>query len=250
MLTLILQLAVAAALAVFAVASLLVARQARIPEPHCTAWKVTAIMFLPYAALQVLQTLLATGAYFAGEGHPLYRAYLFVAPVGNHSRTFVAFVFYAALFLLARRGSLSPRQLRGTGWAIAAGLLAGAAVGLGEGPLVQVRHYINTAFADMAGFAVMGVLLLYLMVRDTVDRDLWFCIALHGITSIFGVLYLTATSLMGLEAHGSIIWQLHAIRLFTMGLVAALALHRYRSARRGREVRGLVPARRMQSVLA
>lgn len=249
MVTLTLQLAVATAVAMFAVLALLISRQPRgVPEPHRTAWRVTAIVFLPYGVLQLSQNVLAAAAYFAGEGHPLYRAYLVVAPVGNHSRTFVAFAFYAVLYLLARQGSLSPRQMRGAAWATAAGLVAGGAVGLGEGPLVAVRHYINTAFADMAGFAVMGVLLLYLMVRDTVDRDLWFSIALHGITSLFGVLYLTAVSLMGIDAHTPI-WQLHAIRLFTMILVALLALHRYRSARDGRTVSGLVPARRVQTVL-
>jgi hypothetical protein len=250
MITLTLQLAVAAAVAAFAVLSLLIARQHRgVPEPHRSAWRVTAIVYLPYAVLQISQNTLAAVAYHVGEGHPLYRAYLVLAPVGNHSRTFVAFAFYAVLYLLARRGPFTPRGFRGVAWATAAGLLVGAAVGVGEGPLVAVRHYIDTAFADMAGFAVMGALLLYLMVRDTVDRDLWFSIALHGITSLFGVLYLTRVSVMGMQAPTQI-WPLHAIRLFTMLLVAALAVHRYRMARRGRPVPGLLPDSRPATLLA
>lgn len=249
MLTLFLQLAVPVVLGAFAVLSLLISRQPRgVPEPHRTAWRVTAIVYLPYTAVQLAQNLFACAAFFAGAGHPVYQAYLWVAPAANHSRTFVSFVFYAALFLLARRGSLSPRQLRGVGWATAAGMLGGAALGLEEGPLVAVRHFINTAFADIFGFVVLGALLLYLIVRDTVDRDLWFGISLHGIISLLGALYLTAMSLIG-YGRPSQIWQLHLIRVFTMLLIAGFALHRYRRARQGIAVPGMVPENRFRTAL-
>jgi hypothetical protein len=249
MLTLFLQFFVPVVLGAFAVLALLISRQPRgVPEPHRTAWRVTAVVYLPYTAVHVAQSTFACVAYFAGAGHPLYHAYLWVAPMTNHSRTFVSFVFYAALFLLARKGSLSPRQLRGVGWATAAGMLAGAGLGVAEGPLVAVTHFINTVFADIAGFVVLGALLLYLIVRDTVDRDLWFGISLHGILSLVGALYLTAMSLIG-YGRPSGIWQLHLIRLVTVSIIVAFALHRYRKARQGIAVHGMVPINRYRAAL-
>lgn len=249
MLTLFLQLAVPMVLCAFAVLALLISRQNRgVPEPHRTAWRVAAIVYLPYTTLHVAQSLFACAAYFAGAGHPVYRAYLWAAPVANHSRTFVAFVFYASLFLLAWKGSLSARQLRGVAWATAAGMLVGAGLGVGEGPLLAVTHFINTAFADIAGFVVLGALLLYLIVRDTVDRDLWVAVTLHGIISLLGALYLTAMSLIG-YGRPSGIWQLHLIRLVTVAVIAGFGLHRYRKARQGIAVPGMVPENRLRAAL-
>jgi hypothetical protein len=249
MLTLFLQLAVPVVLGAFAVLALLISRQPRgVPEPHRTAWRVAAIVYLPYTAVHLSQNLFACAAYFAGAGHPVYRAYLWAAPLANHSRTFVSFVLYAALFLLTWRGSLSPRQLRGVAWATGAGMLIGAGLGVAEGPLLAVTHFINTAFADIAGFVVLGALLLYLIVRDSVDRDLWFAVALHGIISLLGALYLTAMSLIG-YGRPSGIWQLHLIRVITMLLIAGFALHRYRKARQGIAVPGMVPENRLRAAL-
>jgi hypothetical protein len=247
--TILLQIAVAAALATFAVLSLLVARQGHgMPASHRAGWQVTAIVFLPYTALQVCQNLFAGAAYVAGEGHPAYSTYLVVAPLANHSRTFLEFALYSGLVLVARRGALSPRALRAMA-AVAAGfMMLGVAVGAGEGPLLAVRHYVNTALIDMAGFVVLGLLLLYLLAHDTVDRDLWLSLTLHGITSIFGVLYLTSFTIFGYGGQ-SPIWQLHVIRLCCNVAVALLALHRYRMARLGKPVPGLLPAPRTTAML-
>lgn len=250
MVTVLLQIPVPCLITVFALLSLHIGRQPRVPEPHRTAWRVTAIAFLPYAVVQVAQVLLATTAFFVGEGHPLYRAYLWMAPLGNHSRTLVAFAFYGVLYVLARRGVLSSRGVQLAGWATVGSMLLGALLGVMEGPLGAVRHFINTALIDMVAFAVMAGLLLYMIVRDTVDRDLWFCIALLGFASIFGVLYLTAMAYIGIDSRFPIDWQLHIIRIVLIGGVVALAAHRYRAARRGRPVPGMVPASRQAAMLA
>lgn len=250
MVTVVLQLAVAAALGVFSVLALLISRRHRaVPEPYRTGWRVTAIVFLPYTVIQLTQNVFAAAAFAVGAGHPLYRTYLWLAPLANHSRTFVAFALYGALFFAARRGTLTARQLRGVGWAVLGSMLLGVAVGVGEGPLLALRHFVTTALIDMVAFVVFGVLMVYLIVRNTIDRPLWFSITLHGITSVFGVLYLTGLTLFGYGAP-SPIWQLHAIRLAGNSGLALLALHRYRMALRGRPVGGLVPEGRVSGSLA
>lgn len=233
---------------VFAVLAFLVGRQPRgVPEPHRSAWRITAMVYVPFAAVLQLSNLFACVAFFLGAGHPAYDAYIKIFPAANHSRTFVAFAFYAALLLLARRGGLTPRQMRGVKWAIAAAMLVGAVIGVMEG---SDRHFINTVVVDMVAFGVLAPLLLYMMVRDTVDRDLWFCLTLLGITSLFGALYMTAMTYFGYEGTFSIDWQLYIIRGIMTGLVTVLAAHRYRMARRGKPVTGLLPAPRTQSILA
>jgi hypothetical protein len=247
--TILLQIAVAAALGTFAVLSLLIARQPHgLSGSHRAGWQVTAIVFVPYTLIQLSQNLFAGAAYVAGEGHPVYRTYLWLAPLANHSRTLLEFALYCGLFLVVRRGALSTRELRGVALAAAGFMVLGAAIGAGEGPLLAVRHYVNTALIDIAGFVLLAILLLYLLARDTVDRDLWFSLTLHGVSSIFGVLYLTALTIFGYGGR-SPIWQLHVIRLCCNLAVTLLALHCYRMARQGKPVPGLLPAPRETAML-
>lgn len=242
MTTLVLQASVALLRIVFCLLALLIARRMAGDPRHRGAWLITGVVLGVYSLNNLVQVTFATVAYLVGPEHRLYEMYMGFAPVGNHSRTLLVFVLYGALVWLALRGPLTAVR-----WGVVLGaallaMLAGALLGWSEGPLDIARHFPATAMLDIIGFVALGTVLLLLMVRDTVDRFLWFSLATYGFTSIIGVLYLSAMAWF--YTPGSWTppnWQIQLWRAVLALVMVGLAARRLRLARRGKPVRGLLP---------
>ncbi len=251
MITVTLQLAVAVALGLFSAAALLATRSIQEPGPRRDSWLVTGVAFAFYAAISLVQMSGAVAAFRSGAGTPLYEAYLAVAPAGNHARTLMLFGFYGLLAWIALRPRRSARPL---GWVLGVVLAfgaAGAAFGIAEGRFDAARHLSATAVLDTVGFLLLGAVLILGMQRDSIDRILWICLALHGFRSLFGVLHLSAMAWF--HVPGSWIppaWQIHVLRLVLLSAQVAFAVHRVILSRRGKTVPGLIPTTERRPALA
>jgi hypothetical protein len=249
--TVTLQFAVAVALALFGVFALLAARFVREPGPRRDSWLVTGVAFGFYGAISLFQMSFAVVAFRAGPETRLYEAYLAAAPAGNHARTLLLFGFYGMLAWVALRprGS-APAVARIVAVVLAFGV-AGGVFGAVEGPFVAARHLPATAVLDTVGFLLLGSVLILGMQRDSLDRILWICIALHGFRSLFGVLHLSAMAWFAVPgAWAPPAWQLHVFRLVLLSAQVGFAAYRVLLARRGRTVPGLLPSTEPRPTLA
>lgn len=243
--TLVLQVAVALLLVVFGVGATVAARAMGTPGMHRESWRVTGILFVVYAAINLVQVTFATAAYFAGPGTALYDGYLAAAPSGNHVRTLLLPVLYVTLGVIALRRTVGGSRLLGLWAGIATAVVAGALYGQYEGSLEAARHFSATAVLDAAGFLLLGGALILAIQRDSMDRLLWACLAIHGFRIILGVLYHTGLAWFGVPGGWAPpAWQMHTVRVVLIGAQIALVLHRIRLARRGVPVQGLAPTGR------
>lgn len=245
MTTLVLQSVFPLLLVVFSVVAIVIARRIRELAPsHSDAWLVTGLVLGTCALSGLVQGVWAIAAYAAGAGTGVYERYLVAAPVLNHGRTFLLFVLYAFLALIALRGRLHRFGLGALAVCGVAALLAGGVYGHQEGGLQAFRHYPATAVIDTAAFIVLAAVLLVLLSRNVVDRLLWFALACMGIQSIIAVLFLIAAAWVDVPGSWSPpFWMIHAMRLFFIGVMVALAVTRYRAARAGVPVAGLLSRR-------
>lgn len=240
--TLVLQVCVSLLRVAFAVYAVKVALQMRRDEgAHREAWLATAVTFVIYGANMVVQDVVGVWAYFAGPQAPVFAFYLRMAPVFNHMRTFMMFAFYGAFLLLPLTGWPERTRRKAFLAGLGATIVAGSAMGWLEGALTGARHLPNTAFIDIAAFALLGAALMVAMFKDTMDRYLWLAIALYGFTSILGVLYLTALSWFGSGQWTPPVWQNPASKAILAIAMVWLAARRLQLARRGARVSGLMP---------
>ncbi len=241
MITLLLQNVLALTLVYFAVVAILAGRATPAAAgEHRAAWIGTGVIFLAYGLNMIVQAAWGTTAFFAGASAAVYRGYVEVAPVFNHSRTFLLFVLYAMLAFVALRGSRKGSLVL-LFLAIATALALGGAYGLMEGRIQAARHFSSTAVIDTGGFILLGGVLLLLLVRNAVDRLLWFALALQGVFSILGVVFLTAMAWADTAYSWTPpFWSLTLVRCILALGMAALATRRLSDARRGIRSSGLL----------
>ena len=240
MLVLILQNLVSAALLAFAVFALGVARRTRRGVGK-DGWLVTGVVFAVYTVDKIAQGVLGALAFAAGPGAPVYDLYLRLAPMADHSRTFLVFAFYGSLAALPFRNRLGRAAVPLFAAAIVGSLVLGAAFGWWEGTFNEQRHYTTTALIDTGGFIILASVLFFLMLRDAIDRHLWFVVATYGFTSITGVLYLMAFSWLRIPgAFTPPLWHLQVLRLIFALVMVGLAARRLQMARNGLAVAGLL----------
>jgi hypothetical protein len=239
--TLVLQTLVAALLVVFAIVCAAIARRARGVGAQQTSWRIMAGVFGAYAAVYLAHALFAVAAYVLGPGARVFSAYLAVTPALNHSRTFLLFVLYALLGMVALRAPharLSSAIVAGT---IGLALAAGASLGMAEGALDVARHFPTTAAMDTAGFLMLGVVLILAIHRDSMDRLLWIALALHATSIVVGILYFTVLAWFDTPgAWRPPSWHIHLIRTLLIAGQIAIAVWRFRIEARGGPVPGLI----------
>ena len=244
MTTLLLQVLSSLVRAAFAIMALRAARSMHKWErQHQLAWLATGLTFAPYSALMLFQDFFAVRAFMAGVGSPELKFFLWLSPLCNHGRTFMMLGLYATLVALPFTVRWTDRR---RAWAFAlvvgVGFLAGVGVALVEGSLTG-RHFANAAFIDIAGFAVVAGTLFMSMYRDSVDRYLWMSMAMYAFTSLAGVLYFTALSWFASDdAWTPPAWQKPMVIVVLGVVMVGLAWKRWRLAKRGAVVHGLMPA--------
>lgn len=241
MLTLGMQTIVALLLLTFGFIAQRIGARARSDGPHRDAWTVTGWVFLAYAGVYALQMAFAFVAFWSGPGKIL-EAYLRVSPAGNHARTVLLIVLYGLIAVVALRSPRYGMSRRLLALAISAGIATGGLIGMLEGRIDAARHFSATAVMDTFGFLVLGAVLVLSIHKDSVDRFLWACLALHATRIIVGVLYHTVFAWF--DAPGSWtppFWQMHLIRVVLISAQIAIAVHRLRLEIRGGPIRGMVP---------
>lgn len=250
MLTLALQTLVFALLGVFGVHGVRVGKVLPASSRYRTGWVLTGATFILFSVNALVQSTLAASAFFSGRGTAAYDFYLSVSPAINHSRSFMIFGLYFALAALLWNPHPPRSRLILLSLVPVVAMFFGAGYGAIEGDFDRVRHYSTTAVLDTFGFIAMGSLLFASMLRDTLDRFLWFSLAASGLMSLMGVIFLSAMAWIGVPgAWGPPNWLLPAVRLlFGLGMVG-LGYARYRLARKGSAVPGLLAPERSKSVM-
>ncbi|HET7232080.1 MAG TPA: hypothetical protein VFJ16_18885, partial [Longimicrobium sp.] len=197
MLTLWLQNLCALLLLVFAVCACLAATRLPKGDVQRAGWMVTGAVFMVYTLDMVVQDVFGTWAYYAGANTPVMDFYLRLAPIADHSRTLLMFALYGLLLAVPFRERFGGAAPRLAAAAIAVSLLAGGVLGWHEGVFRPERHLTLTAQIDTFGFMVLSGVLLFSMFRSSMDRLLWFTLAVYGITSVLGVLFLQLIAWVG-----------------------------------------------------
>jgi hypothetical protein len=245
--TLVLQSVCTLLLAAFTALALLVARRLR-PEhgDSHAAWLVVGVVFSVYVLDKAVQEVFGVWAYFAGPEAPVFKFYLQLLTIADHSRTLLIFVLYGSLLALPFRHRLGGRARWIFLSAIAAALAAGALLGWAEGPFEPSLHLTRTAEIDTAGFIVLGSTLLFLMFKTDVDRFVWFSVAMYGFTSVLGVLFLSNIAWIKIVDWTPTPWSMQLMRCFFAAVMVAAAWRRYRLAVEGRRVPPMLEPMRTQ----
>lgn len=236
----------------FAVLALLVGRRLT-PEAGSRrrAWQMVAFVYLLFAICHATQILFAITAFVLGPESSVFRAYLWWAPIGNHSRTLLVWSLYVSLGVLAFRGEAGWPMLRRLYPALAVGMLVlGGMIGRGEGAFNLVKHLTNTSLMDAVGFLGLATLLFVSMLRDTVDRALWFALLAYGCHSVVSSLFIAALAALGTGAWTPAPWAMEASRIAFSSAMVGMAVWRLRLARRGVSLPGLLGPERHRPVLA
>lgn len=237
---------------VFAILAVRIGLRTSIQPPvNRWAWLTTGLIFLLYAVDDLTQLSFGTLAFLQGPEAASYSAYMRWAPIANHSRTFLVWSIYILLTVLAFTRP-SRRVLRYGFPGIAAGmLLIGVWLGWSEGSFEAARHLSATSLMDAVGFVALTVMLFLTMVRETVDRALWFSLVCYGFASMVSSLFLAAMAWFNVEDTWtpSPLW-MEGIRLGFAVIMVGLGLWRLRRARENRHVPGVLGSMRDRPVLA
>ncbi|SOD03921.1 hypothetical protein SAMN05216486_1203 [bacterium JGI 053] len=238
---LVLQVAVAALTLGFGLLALRVA-----PGPGTStrtgAWYLAGITFTLDGLLGTVHASAGAAAMaIAGRGTPFYLEYLRWTPLGDDARTLLVLGFAVGLvwLVLLERPVPARRVVLGS----AAGLVvAGAMVGLAEGPLEQGG--VHFSVLSLLG-AVMGLLMfvaLYRgMLRGTVDWLLWTALALYAAHQALSSNFQTALAWAGYTGGWSppvlgIMWSAMVVAC----VMLACSMRRLAIARAGGDPPGLL----------
>jgi hypothetical protein len=237
----------------FALTALWIARV--LPEHAGTqrhAWRITAFVFLVYAASHLTQAVSAAMALRQGPGSPVYETYVRWFPMANHSRTLLVWSLYLCLGMLAWKGASAWRTLRYAYVPLALGMMVlGGMIGWWEGPFDPVRHLSNTSLLDVVGFLVATSVLFVTMLRGTIDRALWFAIFLYASSSVVSSLFIAALAWINVaDAWTPRPWVMEVSRVSFAVAIVAMAVWRLRLARRRIPLPGLLGAERVRQMLA
>jgi hypothetical protein len=237
---------------VFAVVALMVGRALPVHAgSQRMAWQMTGLVFVIFSAVDMAQLVFGTAVFLLGAEHPLYAVYMRWAPIANHSRTLVVWSLYLGLGALTFGGAPVLARLRRAHAGLAVAMLcAGGVIGWVEGPFDAARHLSLTSVMDAAGFIVLTILLFVLMLRDTVDRAMWFAILFYGSSSVMSSLFLAAIAWINAHAWTPHPWVLEISRVAFTTAMVSMAVWRLRLARRGTPLPGLLGTTRPRPVLA
>jgi hypothetical protein len=223
------------------VASWRVAEQPRMDDPfHRAGWGVVGVAFVVFGIDLFVGNVLQCLALWGGAASPPWRFYFAVAPMLDHSRTFLALGGLAALVVLALlKAPPGPRDRRAARVLLGVGLAIGAAIGLAEGPLAIGRHLFVVVLWDVVELlAILGTLFV-LLLTNRADRWLWALLAAYGCSLALGIFWISLLTRFG-EGWNPPPWTTHAVRDFFYAAMLAAAMVRHRDARRGTPVHGMM----------
>jgi hypothetical protein len=226
-----------------AVAALLVVR--RLPprggvQRH--SWQAMAFIFMVYSVTDVVQVTFGSITYAAGPESAVWPVYMRWMPIFNHSRTLVMWSLYGVLAVLAAGGERAWPVLRYAYAPFALGMFAcGALLGYAEGSFDMVKHLSYISMMDAGGFMALATLLFVTMLRDSVDRALWFALLAYGCHSVVSSLFLAALTWSSTKG----VWtppmaMMEMIRVIFTSAMLAMVVWRLRLARRGVSLPGLL----------
>lgn len=240
--TFILQSVAAVVLAATGVAALAAVRgSGGFPERFRLTWRITGLTFLAIGVSALLQNVHGGRALLGGEGSAAWNGYLRWAPAWNHSREGIPF----ALALLLAGCALAPARLRlhhpwtaplVLGATVALGMLAGWA----EGPLSFGTHYTRVAVIDAVALLFVISALAAAMVADVVDRLLIATVVAHAIPLPLNALWFSWMVEYRDAGWSPSPFSMQLYRVTFDLLCVALAVRRWRLARRGAYVPGLL----------
>jgi len=222
-------------------ASRAVAAQPRLDDPfHRAAWRVVGVTFIVFGTDLFVGNVLQVLALAGGNPSPALTAYFAVAPMLDHSRTFLALGGLAALVVLGVLKAPPGPRFWTLAWALlAAGLAVGAILGVVEGPLVIGEHLFGVVLLDVVELlAILGALFV-LLVTNRADRGLWALLAAYACSLALGIFWLSLLTRFG-EGWNPPTWTTHAVRDFFYTAMLAAAVARLLAARRGRQVYGMM----------
>ncbi|HYH81726.1 MAG TPA: hypothetical protein VEX86_18110 [Longimicrobium sp.] len=207
---------------------------------HRAAWRVVGVMFVVFGIDLFIGNILQVLAFVDGTPSPALTFYLRVAPVLNHSRTFLALGGLAALVVLAvLKAPPGPRYWR-LAWALlGVGLALGAVLGVIEGPFSITGHLFAVVLWDVVELLVILSTLFVLLVTNRADRWLWALLAAYASGLALGIFGLQLLIRFGIGWNPPT-WTIHAVRDFFYATMLAAAFVRLRAARRGRPVHGML----------
>lgn len=238
--TMYLQIAVAAVGTAIGVFALRVARLARsAPQVHRTTWQVSGLLFLLMGIDGLLQSVFGSAAILAGPDAPVWTHYLRWAPALNYSRSAPEVVFVAVLVECVRRRGTRPPAMASVALLLLAGAAVGAALGWLEGPLQASRHYERVAVIEGILFALWAFGLSAAVLADVVDRALLYVLALWISPLPLNVIWFSWLARIDTGVWVPRPFDLQLYRLALNAVVLAVAIHRWRLARRGIPVAGL-----------
>ncbi|HEU4885217.1 MAG TPA: hypothetical protein VFT45_23345 [Longimicrobium sp.] len=242
MLTMVFQWASLSAYAVFGVLALLVGARDRAARPeHVMAWSLSGVAFTLHGVNAAAQVGFGTWAYAAGEGTPVYVAYMRFGTLFNHSRTFALLAFAVALIVLARRATLPRHFLRFSTAGILACMALGAFAGFMEGAFIASRHFVAVAQWDVVELLAMLIALFALLLSSRVDRLLWFALCVYAFSLALNVVWFAALSRWGVPGEWSPKpWHAQFYRFLLTSLMVAIAIRRLQLWKQGKPVPDLL----------
>lgn len=242
MLIFLVQSAVSLPKLVIGILAIRVAREGGIaPQSQRMTWFVVGAAFSLSAIDGLAQSAAGGWALLAGPGTPVFEQYLRLAPAANHSRTFLGIGMGLLLTLLAGFRSAGGVGRGAVLALLGLSMIAGAAVGFHEGPLSASRHAEAAARFDMIETWAILLALLLSLLSYSLDRVLWFALFIHAVRQSWNALWSSAFAWADVpgawvpSAVGT-----HMIAIGAWSLMAALAYHRLRLARRGIPVPALL----------
>jgi hypothetical protein len=217
----------------------------RFPSPnpyHRAGWRLTGAAFLVHGVDLLVQNVFGGIALAGGAGSGAMDAYLEWMPLLNHSRTFLLDGLLLGLLLLAAYRSAPDRRF----WRIAAGLLAagfvaGTALGIAEGRFTEAGHYSAVSVWDVAELLLLMATLFAFLLTSRADRALWGLLSAYGISLALGVFSFTLLTQIGMvDSWHPPPWSVQVQRMVFHLMMVAFAAWRVGAARRGTPVSAML----------
>ncbi len=241
-LTLILQFATAVLhMATGAAALAAVRRPGGFPARFRLTWRVAGWALLLMGINGVLQDVHGARAIAGGQGSAVWDGYMRWAPAWNHSREAVSFALAALLLACATARGRAWLERRGAAAAaLAAAMAAGALGGWLEGTLDYDAHFSRIAVLDSAALLLLIAGVAAAMLADVVDRFLIVALVTYAVPLPLNALWFAWMTMSGDGGWRPSPSTMGMYRVLFAAAVCAVAVRRWRLARRGAYVPGLL----------
>ncbi|HEY0038556.1 MAG TPA: hypothetical protein VGB66_17795 [Longimicrobium sp.] len=236
------QAAISAVLLLFAAVAWRIVRAIpRDSETYRFGWALTAATFTIRGLNSAFHDAFSIVGFAAGPDSWAWSAVISWHPVLNHSRTFLLITFcilFTVVLVRAGRGRAEP-GLRRALLVLAAGMVAGGAVGWVEPDFSGLSHYTAVAVWDVVELLAMLSLLFVGLNSGRMDRGLWYCLGINAFVLALSVLWFAA--LIRIDFGGQ--WaperyHIHLTKAFLYVLMVGVAYRQLGRMRNGERMKG------------